>query len=147
MGEPEIYAYFRLLSERLRRVRVCCGDWSRVLGPTPTERLGVTGVFLDPPYAVADRDQDIYAAEDVSVAHRVREWAVRNGDNPKLKIALCGYDGEHAMPDSWECVPWKARGGYGSQGDGVKTKGRKNAGRERIWFSPACRPPKNTLFS
>jgi site-specific DNA-adenine methylase len=36
---------------RLRRVRVCCGDWTRVLGRSATECIGVTGVFLDPPYA------------------------------------------------------------------------------------------------
>ena len=30
---------------------------------------------------------------------------------------------------------WKARGGYGSQSDG---RGRENAARERIWFSPGC---------
>jgi hypothetical protein len=69
------------------------------------------------------------------VAHDVREWAIANGDNPLLRIALCGYDGEHVMPESWECVEWKAKGGYGSQGNG---SGRENSGRERIWFSPHC---------
>jgi hypothetical protein len=39
------------------------------------------------------------------------------------------------MPDSWECIAWKARGGYGSQGNGAA---RENAGRERTWFSPHC---------
>jgi hypothetical protein len=39
------------------------------------------------------------------------------------------------MPDSWTVVPWKAHGGYGSQGDG---RGRENAARETIWFSPNC---------
>jgi hypothetical protein len=47
------------------------------------------------------------------------------------------------MPESWDCVAWKARGGYGSQGTG---RGRDNAGRERIWFSPNCRRPMS-LFS
>jgi len=42
------------------------------------------------------------------------------------------------MPDSWECVAWKARGGYGLQGN---NRGRVNAGRERIWFSPHCLKP------
>jgi hypothetical protein len=128
--------YMLALSERLRKVRVCCGDWSRVCGPSPTVKLGTTGVFLDPPYAdKADRTESLYTVDDLDVAHQVRTWAIENGDNPELRIALCGYDGEHAMPDSWECVAWKARGGYGSQGTG---RGRENAGRERIWFSPAC---------
>jgi site-specific DNA-adenine methylase len=125
--------YMRELAERFRRTRVCCGDWSRVLGPTPTVRLGITGVFLDPPYA-ADRD-DVYSEESFDVAHAVRQWAIENGDNPDLRIALCGYEGEHAMPETWECVAWKAAGGYGSLGQG---RGRENAGRERIWFSPHC---------
>ena len=129
--------YMRGLAERLRRVRVCCGDWSRVLGPSPTVKLGITGVFLDPPYAdEAERTGDLYSTDSGSVAHVVREWAIANGDNPLLRIALFGYDGEHQMPDSWECLAWKARGGYGSQGTG---SGRENSARERIWFSPACR--------
>lgn len=128
-----VHDYFAALAARLRRVRVCCGDWQRVLGPSPTHKHGVTGVLLDPPYS-ADR-ADLYAEESFDVAHDVREWALANGDNPELRIALCGYEGEHAMPTNWECVAWKTKGGYGSQGNG---KGRENAGKERIWFSPHC---------
>lgn len=122
------------LSDRLRRVRVCCGDWSRVTGPTVTFRHGMTGVFLDPPYA-AGRTAGLYTTDSLDVAHKVREWAIDNGDNPLMRIALCGYEGEHQMPATWDCVAWKAKGGYGSQGSGV---GRGNASRERIWFSPHC---------
>jgi hypothetical protein len=69
------------------------------------------------------------------VAHAVREWAIANGDNPKYRIALCGYDGEHAMPDSWTELAWKANGGY----EGQRKAGRTgNSKRERIWFSPHC---------
>lgn len=35
--------YMQELSTRLRRVRVCSGDWSRVCGPTPTVGNGLTG--------------------------------------------------------------------------------------------------------
>jgi hypothetical protein len=131
-----IYDDFSALSERLRSVRVACGDWSRVLGPSvTTKHAGITGVFLDPPYSgKANRCGDIYAEESLSVAHDVREWALAHGDNPKMRIALCGYEGEHEMP-GWSCLPWKARGGYGSQSD---KRGRANACRERIWFSPHC---------
>lgn len=124
------------LSSRLRRVRVCCGDWKRVTGPAVTTCIGLTGILLDPPYAVEDR-KDVYGQESKTIAHEVREWAIANGNNPDLRIALCGYDGEHAMPDSWECIAWKANGGYANQANGA-TQGRKNAGRERIWFSPHC---------
>lgn len=128
------------LSDRLRRVRVCAGDWQRVLGPTPTVARGLTGVFLDPPYAdTADRVPGIYAIDDLAVAHAVRDWAVEHGDDPRLRIALCGYEGEHTMPDTWHKVTWKAHGGYGRQGDGVNDNARK----ERIWFSPGCLVPSH----
>lgn len=134
--EQSIYDTMTALQARLRRVRVCCGDWSRILGPSATEKIGVTGVFLDPPYsAEADRDPSLYAVEDLDVAHAVREWALANGDNPKLRIALCGYEGEHEMPDSWTCVPWKATGGYAASAGN-----HENARRERIWFSRSHLP-------
>jgi DNA adenine methylase len=133
----ELLSYMRQLADRLQRVRVCCGDWSRILGPSPTFKHGLTGVFLDPPYAdEAERASDLYAQDSGDVAHTVRVWAIQNGSNPLLRIALCGYEGEHTMPDTWECVAWKAHGGYGGQGD--IGNGRKNSPRERIWFSPAC---------
>jgi hypothetical protein len=47
-----------------------------------------------------------------------------------------GYEGEYDFPSTWECVQWKANGGYGNQGE--STRGRANAFRERIWFSPHC---------
>jgi DNA adenine methylase len=138
--------YMRELAERLRRVRVCCGDWARVCGPSPTVKLGTTGVFLDPPYAdEAGRQDSLYATDSLTVAHSVREWALEHGDDPRMRIALCGYDGEHKMPASWEEIAWKARGGYGSQGaeDGA---GRANAKKETIWFSPHCLRPQESLF-
>jgi hypothetical protein len=94
----------------------------------------ITAVFLDPPYGPgAGRAAGIYAVDSDGVAAATREWAVANGYNPRLRIALCGYEGEHLMPDSWEVVAWSAGGGYGSQ-DGTDL----NRHRERIWFSPHC---------
>lgn len=122
------------LADRLRRVRVCCGDWSRVVGETPTIKHGTTAMFLDPPYAFAERAGDLYA-HDTDVAAEVRRWAIAHGDDPRYRIALCGYEGEHAMPEDWMALRWKARGGYGSQGNG---RGADNAHRETVWFSPHC---------
>lgn len=139
--KQELTNYFALLARRLRRVRVCSGDWSRVCGTTPTVKQGLTAVFLDPPYAdTAGRNPRLYRQDSLSVAHAVRDWAIVHGDDPRMRIALCGYEGEHAMPDTWECVPWKTRGGYGNQGKG-KSAGRANARRERVWFSPHCLGP------
>lgn len=127
--------YLRGLAERMRQVRVCCGDWSRVCGPTPTVKQGLTAVFLDPPYSIENRTDCYGNDEDRKVAHAVREWAIEHGNDQRMRIALCGYEGEHVMPESWECVPWKAHGGYASQAaSGENT----NAKRERIWFSPHC---------
>ena len=48
-----------------------------------TERLGVTGVFLDPPYTKeSGRQENLYALDDLTVGHQVRDWAVENGGNP-----------------------------------------------------------------
>lgn len=137
-GEQGLYPWMQALSERLSRVRVCCGDWSRVCGPTPTFKNGLTAVFLDPPYtAEAGRAADLYEKDCLLVGHEVATWCKANGDNKLLRIALCGYEGEYDLP-SWDCVAWKAHGGYGRQGTG---SGRDNAHRERIWFSPHCLKP------
>lgn len=126
-----LYDYFDALAARLRRVRVCCGDWRRVTGPSVTYRHGLTAVFLDPPY-VQDGRADVYAYEG-RIFEDVRRWAIEQGDNELMRIALCGYD--FTMPDGWRPVRWKAPGGYGSQGDG---QGRDNARKEIVWFSPHC---------
>ena len=119
---------FTALSERLRDVRIACGDWSRVVTDSVTTRHGETAVFLDPPYFDGAID---YAEGDRNVAHAVREWAIANGH--RIRIALAGYDGDHVMPADWREHAWKARGGY-SSADGEN----QNATRERVWFSPRC---------
>lgn len=135
-----LYEYLRLLAVRLRRVRVCCGDWRRVLTPSVTTYVGICGVFLDPPYAHEMRERCY--AEDHDISADVRAWALAHGDDPKMRVALCGYEGEHKMPASWECVPWKAHGGYSRTARGVE-----NRERERIWFSPSCFRPSDSLFA
>ncbi len=134
--------WMRQLADRLRLVRITCGDFSRVLTPAVTISHGLTGVILDPPYGLTVRTKRIYDAEDArdmpheeTVAQRAAAWARSVGENPLYRVALCGYEGEHEMPPSWWCVPWTARGGYGLQAHG---KGRENREKERIWFSPGC---------
>ena len=140
-GERGLDAWIAALSERLRRVRVCCGDWERVCASEAAlfpARGGITGVLLDPPYADAERTAYLYAQDDGDVAVDVREWCARWGSHPRLRIALCGYDGEghDALgAHGWTVTAWRAHGGYGSQGNGA---GRANKLRERIWWSPAC---------
>lgn len=107
-----------------------------------TVHHGLTGVFLDPPYSHAERDVGLYRTDN-NVAKAVREWAIANGDNPLLRIALCGYEGEHEMPSTWAVYAWTAQGGYGCQGEG---RGKANRHRERIWFSPHCLTPADAAF-
>jgi site-specific DNA-adenine methylase len=146
-GKRNIVAWLVALAERLSRVRVCCGDWRRVCGGksgNALHALFVSGhgssrcaVFLDPPYsAEANRDSGIYRCDDLSLAHDVREWAVAHGDDPRLRIALCGYEGEHDMPSTWKKLAWKTKGGMGNVGTNAQS--RVNSRRERIWFSPHC---------
>lgn len=145
----DIAAYMLALSERLRRVRVACGDWQRILGPSPTYKIGMTAVFLDPPYnADAGRNAGLYATDSMTVSTAVRQWCLEEIDDgagfigprylhPKLRIALCGYEDEHGdhMPPDWECVAWSTNGGYANQ---RKAGDNENRHEERIWFSPNC---------
>ncbi|MCA9439546.1 MAG: DNA adenine methylase, partial [Candidatus Omnitrophica bacterium] len=134
----QLPSHFRSLAERLKHVRILCGDFERVLTPAMTTQLGLTGVFLDPPYSLrADRKEDLYCEDNLEVGHRAFEWAVKSGDDPNMRIVMCGYEGEYEFPDNWGIYPWKANGGMGNQGNG---RGRRNAERERLWFSPHCLP-------
>lgn len=139
----DMYAYMNLLSERLRRVCVVCGDWTRVVTKVELFKKTPTAIFLDPPYSGdAGRNIHLYRIEDLGVAHQVREWAIEHGSDPRLRFALCGYENEHAdkMPPDWICVPWKGSVGYAN-------RNRKNDNRfkERIWFSPHCLKPTSNL--
>lgn len=124
---------FEALCMRLRRVRVACGDWSRVLGDSVTWRHGLTGVFLDPPYTSGAMDYSVGGAGG-DLARDVAAWAIEAGKRDDMRVALAGHAGEHSMT-GWECVPWKGRGGYGNQG-GTDSEDLRH--KEVIWFSPAC---------
>ncbi len=132
--------YFTRLKDRLRRVRVCCGDWTRVVGNTPTHLLGLTAVLLDPPYAATDR-ATVYNDDCCKIALDVQKWAIEAGDNPKMRIALCGYRGDYEMPDDWEQMNWSAKGGY--EGQAAEMSGNRH--REVVWFSPHCLKVQNQL--
>jgi DNA adenine methylase len=132
------------LSNRLREVRVACGDWSRVMGPSVLRAGGgICGIFLDPPYSLDERAK-VYSHES-DAARECLDWCLENGSDADLRIVLAGYAGEHdRLEDAgWRVKEWKARGGYGSQGD---ERGRENAERERLWLSPHCLGKSVNLF-
>lgn len=126
--EERLYEYFKALAERLRRVRILCGDWRRVLTRAVVKgRDRQTGIFLDPPYTKrAKRRSGLYRKDDEGVGDEVFKWAVQNGMDMNLRIAVCGYEGEYDFPKGWTEYAWKSVG-YG-----------KNRDRERVWFSPYC---------
>lgn len=129
-----VSGWMRALSDRLRHVRIACGDWSRVCGPSVLRAGGSTvGILLDPPY---DDGCDVYSSgSGKAIWHDVCDYAVATGADRSTRVVLCGYDGTFDPPPGWRAVAWKARGGYGSQGDG---DGRANAAREQLWLSPGC---------
>lgn len=134
-----VYIWFRQLSERLRYVKVVCGDWSRVCGGNWQADNGPCGIFFDPPYTHEGRDNDIYNKDCGQVAHDVRDWCLARGDNPKLRIVLAGYWEEHQalLQAGWRAQKWKALGGYSKQGK-KGTRGEANAHRETLFISPHC---------
>ena len=131
------------LSQRLERVRICCGDWQRVCTPAVLNALETQplGIFLDPPYGKHLRDTKTYRA-DTDPAQEVAEWARRIAGRTNTRIVLAGYVGEHAMP-GWTSHRWKAKGGLGNQGNG---RGKANARLECLWFSPQCAVQQIDLF-
>lgn len=136
----DLARYFARLAERLARVRIVCGDWSRVVTPAVTLSHGVTAVLLDPPYGEgADRTARLYAVDSTDVAAAARDWAIEAGRDPRFRIALCGHEAEHErlVPSSWRRLAWKGGGGYGNQ-DNSGEDSNENARAERVWFSPGC---------
>lgn len=123
---------FASLSERLRRVRIVCGDWRRVLTPAVTRYNGETAIFLDPPYGGV-RDT-VYSHDARGIAADVSEWAQEHGR--VYRIAVCGLADEHANLTAygWQEMTWRANGGYANQNRAAKSGGRT----ETIWFSPRC---------
>lgn len=134
---PELYAWFRRLSERLRLVRTVCGDWTRVCGGDWQDDCGICGMYFDPPYDKQNRSQ-VYAHES-EVEQAVEEWVLDRGARDTFRIVVSGYEGSYTrlVDAGWRVEEWKARGGYGvlAKGD---SQGKANAKRERLFYSPRC---------
>lgn len=132
---PNIYTWFRELSERLRRVRVVCGDWRRVCGGDWQDKMGTVGIFFDPPYGDVGRDKKLYHHDSVDIADEVRAWCLERGDRPTYRIVLAGYDEhEDLLSRGWRAERWKAQGGYSNIGKGKNG----NRHREVLYLSPHC---------
>ncbi len=143
-----IYAWFRQLSERLRYVRIVCGDWTRVCSGDWQDDMGDVGIFFDPPYGVENRDKDIYHHESLTVAQDVAQWCLERGSKPTYRIVLAGYVEEHEwlLEHGWRMKRWKANGGYGNLGS-QDSQGKTNRHREALFFSPHCLNKDNTQMT
>lgn len=135
--------YFRALSQRVHYVVIVCGDWKRVLTKGALCYGKTVGIFLDPPYASQERDADIYNHDDLSIAKEVEAWCKENQDNPRYRIALCGYEGDYDLP-GWTVYAWKACRAYGTS-KSKESANAENRFKERIWFSPNCLNPNLLL--
>ena len=116
------WAWLHRIADRLERVRVTHGDWSRCLN----NHFGGddAAVFLDPPY----RSYEALYGKAGAVADAVEAWA---RENEHLRIALCGHQGDYAL-DGWDAVEW-------SRGR-LTYSGGQTTDSECVWYSPACLP-------
>lgn len=118
------WVWLHKLADRLERVRVVHGDWSRCLN----NHFGGddTAVFLDPPY----RSYEKLYGETAPVADAVEAWARKNAH---LRVALCGHKGDYDLP-KWDAIEW-------SRGR-LTYAGGKTTESECVWYSPACLPKR-----
>jgi len=81
----DLVAWFETLQRRLRKVRVCCGDFERVLGPAV-----------------------------LATSARARAWCLANGATPRLRIVLAGLGDEHdeLLAHGWWSSGWTGASGY-----------------------------------
>ena len=132
------------IAAHLHYAKLLCGSWESVVCKTALYYQTPTLVFLDPPYADGEFDGGVYAHAS-GVWGDVVRWCLEHGDDPRLRIVLCGY-GDTADLPGWSVHDWKTQGGYASAQGGER--GTSNRSRECIWFSPHCPGERvqSTLF-
>jgi DNA adenine methylase len=123
-------AWFDSVCERVARIQVLCGDWSRCVTPSCiSPKVAPTiGIFLDPPYGVGVGVS--YEDNTGTAAREVWDWAVANGDNPRFRIVVAGYEDGRSLPIGWTAIERVEQGAFS----------RKSGNRklERLWLSPHC---------
>ncbi len=149
--------WFSRLRDRLRTVRVCSGRWERVCdSESVTVRLGTTGIFFDPPYlthqddGTESRSDSLYATDGskeslVKIRDDLLAYCLERGSHPKMRLCVAAYEGdgyERLLKHGWDVIAWRTAGGYGNR----SAKGKKNAGRERLFFSQNCLKGPAGLF-
>lgn len=127
-----VRAIIESLSNRLRHVSICSGDWQRVFFPSLIQKH-TTGIFLDPPYGYSTgRCENLYRVEKVANAD-VAEFCKRMGRSSNVRIVLAGLEGEYNLP-GWRIIPWSAGHCFS------KPTNDASRHKERLWLSPHCLP-------
>jgi len=124
------------VSARLRHVRVACGDWSRVVTPAVLHRRAkkhaIVGVLLDPPYPAGWDTETAYAGQDREAADlwgEVTAWAAAEGEDRRMRIVVCGYEGLWEPPPGWTVRRWTRK---------TDAAGKNGRQPEVLWCSPGC---------
>ena len=128
------------LCRRLKRTVVLHRDWRSAVSPKmmmrETGSKWVVGVFLDPPYKLAEgnRSKTLYQSDrdgtSDDVAKEAYDWAVENGNVERYRIAFCCRHGDFPLPPNWTSSIRKF--------PGVKDAKRRESNRDEIMFSPHC---------
>ena len=131
------------LAERFQNTTIFCGDWKRTVPHAAILAHKTCGIFLDPPYDSKLRCGQIYSNEhSEGINEEIFDFCMKYGDDPRVRIALAGYEGEYEFPPSWRVIKWKASVVF-QPSKNTNTKNRtENRFKERLWLSPHCLPLK-----
>jgi len=136
-------------ARRIRNVRVVCGDWRRVLtrtvlGQFEGSGMTPTAVYLDPDY----EEGDVYHASEGTgrLVDDVVDTMVELAERwPMLRVGISKYADDRPVPDGWDEFQWSTTNRARGAGRARTAEALARAGRERIWFSPACLPPRRRV--
>jgi hypothetical protein len=134
-GKQAAIDYIHRLSDRIARVVVMNGDWTRCVAPSRHAHAASVAVYLDPPYASSGRT---YRCDSESVALDAYAWAVEHGSDARFRIAISGHKDDYdSFPAAWSMLRWTRPKGRTKINDG----GMPSRHDEMVWFSPHCLRP------
>jgi DNA adenine methylase len=138
----DLRKWLEAIKDRLKRVRVTCGDWKRVVSPAIAYKnkgissKDITAILLDPPYSNKNRSKVYLNDKETDIYSEVCDWAINNY-NDNQRIAVCGYEGDFIFPNDWKCYNWSTSGGFANKSKN-NSQGKINSKKEVIYFSPNC---------
>lgn len=142
-GREKALDYLHALAKRMRYVMVLTADWrvtvnKAVAGANVAQPVGI---FFDPPYGSLSGRFQTYIKDSFDVAGDVRRFCLERGNEEWLRIALCGFVGEHdqeMLDAGWKPYYWRNTGGLSALHKNSDNKALHKRRDEVIWFSPHC---------